>query len=93
VVDRLGLSQGDFYPQVNQASLADAGFYPHILVRLLAQNRPIFIRIDLRHLAKIWQILSELKSGAFGYFQGSCVAVAPVAPIVVVEMLDDVQVT
>jgi hypothetical protein len=31
-------SQGDFYPQVNQATFADPDFYPHIqvLVRLLA---------------------------------------------------------
>jgi hypothetical protein len=64
-------SQGDFYPQVNQALLADPDFYPHFQVRLLAQNWPIFIRVDLRHLAKIWEILSAKKSGILGYFQGS----------------------
>jgi hypothetical protein len=64
-------SQGDFYPQVSQALLADPDFYPHFQVRLLAQNWPIFIRIDLRHLAKIWEILSAKKSGILGYFQGS----------------------
>jgi hypothetical protein len=57
---------------MNQALLAGPDFYPHIQIRLLAQNWPIFIRIDLRHLAKIWEILSAKKSGILGYFQGSC---------------------
>jgi hypothetical protein len=46
----------DFYPHMNQASLADLGFYP---------------QIQVRHFAKISQILSELKSGILVNFQGS----------------------
>ena len=61
----------DFYPHVNQASNPDPGFYPHIRIRLFAQIWPIFIRIDLRHFAKISRFLSELKSGIKGDFQGS----------------------
>ena len=61
----------NFYLHVNQASIADPGFYPHIRIRLFAQIWPIFIGIDLRHFAKISRFLSELKSGIKGDFQGS----------------------
>ena len=64
-------SPGDFYPQVNQASLADPSPYLHVQIRLLALIWPIYICVDLRHLAKFWQILSAKRSGTLGYFQWS----------------------
>ena len=62
---------GDFYPHVNLASLPNRPLYPHIRVRDLALNWPIFIRIDLRHFAKILRFLSELRSDSSVDFQGS----------------------
>ena len=61
-------------------------FYPHIQARLFALNWPIFILIDLRHLAKISQILSPFRSGILGYFQGSWRPVPEKAPFVRSEL-------
>jgi hypothetical protein len=55
-VDRL--SQGDFYPQVNQASFADPGFYPHIFGPFLSAW-PNFIRIKIRHLRILSGVLPQ----------------------------------